>query len=644
MIAVSNLTKFYGEQTLFEGVSLQMNPGGCYGVVGANGSGKSTFLRLLAGQEPPSDGTIAIPKRARVGVLSQDHFQYERELVLHVAMMGRREVWQAMAEKERLLAAPREGFDGERYAEVEEVILRHDGYTLESQAAEILEGLGIPAEQHHRPMSTLSGGFRLRVLLAQVLAADPEVLLLDEPTNHLDILSIRWLEKFLESFAGCALVISHDHRFLDNVCSHILDVDYETILLYRGNYSDFELAKREERARKQSEIARQEKEISAHRANIERFKAKATKARQAQSKKKLLDRVVIERLPQTSRRYPTFRLTEKRHSGKAVVEAEGLSKAFGEKRVLEGVSLAVQRGDRLAIIGPNGIGKSTLLKILMGRLAADAGTVTWGYETHPGYFSQDHHEVLEASDETVESWLWRSCPGEPVGFVRGRLGLVLFSGDEVHKKLSNLSGGEAARLVFSRLGIEQPNVLVLDEPTNHLDLEAIDALVEGLSRYQGTLVFVSHDRWFVSRLANRILEITPEGIRDFRGTYDEYLERCNDDHLDAGQVLLRAKREKREKRAAAASASAGAHGAPPLPGKPDKAQRRLAAERDEVTARLERLEARIHEINELFCNPGFFDESTADEVRRLEAEQKRLGSEMEGLMARWEQLEAQLAS
>jgi ATPase subunit of ABC transporter with duplicated ATPase domains len=468
------------------------------------------------------------------------------------------------------------------------------------------------------------------------------VLLLDEPTNHLDILSIRWLEKFLEGFAGCALVISHDHRFLDNVCSHILDVDYETILLYHGNYSDFEVAKREERDRKEGEIARQEKEIAAHRANIERFKAEATKARQAQSKKKLLDRVVIERLPQTSRRYPVFCFAEKRHSGKMVVEAVEIAKAYGEKRVLEGVSLEVRRGDRLAIIGPNGIGKSTLLKILVGKLAPDAGTVSWGYETHPGYFAQDHHEMLGEADGTVESWLWKSCPGEPVGFVRGKLGQVLFSGDEVHKKLSNLSGGETARLVFARLGIEQPNVLILDEPTNHLDLEAIDALVEGLAKYAGTLIFVSHDRWFVSRLANRILEITPEGMQDFRGSYDEYLERCGDDHLDAGVAALRAKRERRRARHAASAS-------PPSPDAAaartaEREQRRLAAERDEVTASLERLEARINEINELFCNPGFFDETTPEKVRRLEAEQKRLGSEIEALMGRWERLEAALAS
>ena len=640
MIAISNLTKYFGEQTLFSDVSLQLNVGECYGVVGANGSGKSTFLRILAGLEPPSEGTLSIPKRARVGVLRQDHFQYENDRIVDVAMMGRREVWEAFAEKERLLSAPPEEFDHEAYAEVEDTILRHDGYSLEAQAAEVLEGLGIPAEQHEKPMSILSGGFRLRVLLAQVLAADPEVLLLDEPTNHLDILSIRWLETFLNGFKGCAVVISHDHRFLDNVCTKILDVDYETILLYHGNYSHFEEAKVEERERKEKEIERQEKEIAAHRANIERFKAKATKARQAQSKKKLLDRIEIEKLPQTSRQYPTFRFKQRRHSGKVVVEAEGISKAYGPKQVLEDVSLRVDRDDRLAIIGPNGIGKSTLLKILMGRVEQDAGTVEWGYETHPGYFAQDHHDLLGDSEQTVEAWLWDSCPMEPIGFVRGKLGMVLFSGEEAEKKVTNLSGGEAARLIFARLGIQEPNVLVLDEPTNHLDIEAIEALVEGLKAFDGTLIFVSHDRWFVSRLANRIVEITRDGIQDFRGTYDEYLARCGDDHLDAAVALAQARKERREEKRAKSDGGTASSGG----GLSKRELQKLEEERDRVTRDLESAEARIHAINEMFCDPGFFDETSPEKVRKLEKEQKDLGERVDALLERWEELERELAA
>jgi ATPase subunit of ABC transporter with duplicated ATPase domains len=545
MISISNLSKRFGADTLFAGVSLQFQPGCCYGVVGANGSGKSTLLRILCGRESASDGEVSVPKRATLGVLEQDHFQYEGERILDVVMMGNAELWQAMVEKEHLLAHAEQHFDGDRYAELEDLIVRQDGYSLEARAGEILEGLGIPTSSHEAPLSTLSGGFKLRVLLAQVLAARPDVLLLDEPTNHLDILSIRWLERFLTEFKGCTLVVSRDHRFLDNAATHIVDVDYETIQIYPGNYQEFVRAKAEERERREKEIGKREKEIADQKASIERFRAKATKARQAQSKLKSIDRIVIEKLPQSSRRYPTFRFRQRRPSGREVIEVEGVAKRFGGRPVLDGVSLTVTRGERVAIIGPNGIGKSTLLKIALGELEPDAGRVVWGYETHPGYFAQDHREQLGSPDQTAESWLWESCSGESLGFVRGHLGAVLFSGDAAEKKLGALSGGEAARLVLARHVVEQPNVLVLDEPTNHLDLEAIEALVAGLKAFEGTLIFVSHDRWFVSELATRVIEVTPDGINDFNGSYDDYLSRCGDDHLDSEAIARRARAEKR---------------------------------------------------------------------------------------------------
>ncbi len=638
MLSVSNLAKSFGGQTLFTGVSIQFNPECRYGLVGANGSGKSTLLRMLAGEEPVSDGTISIPKRAKVGVLRQDHFRYETTPILDVVMMGNQPLWRALTQKEALLASAEQHFDAEAYAELEEVILQNDGYALEARAGEILEGLGIPSETHRQPLSTLSGGFKLRVLLAQTLASGPDVLLLDEPTNHLDILSIRWLEKFLESYKGCAIVVSHDHRFLDNVCTHIVDVDYETATLYKGNYSAFMTQKVEDRERKEKEIEKREKEIAHHQAFIDAFKAKATKARQAGSKQKLIDRIVIERLPQSSRRYPVFKFTPRRPSGRAVVEVEGVAKAYGAKQVLEDVSLPVQRGDRMAVIGPNGSGTSTLLKILMGELRPDAGKVEWGYETYPGYFAQDHHEVLRNESQTVEGWLWEICPREPIGFVRGHLGQVLFSGDDVEKKTGSLSGGEAARLVFARLAVEQPNVLVLDEPTNHLDLEAIEALVEGLRKYDGTLVFVSHDRWFVQQLASRILEITPAGLRDFTGTYEEYLERLGDDHLDADAVLLRVRREKRkekEQKAARASRSDA---------ETAKLRKQLATRRDRLTQDIDKAEGRVHAINEMFCDPTFFDKTPRQQVGQLEAEQKQLNARVAEMMAEWEKVEAELAA
>ncbi len=638
MISFSNLGKSFGKQILFEGVSFQFNPGNRYGVVGANGCGKSTFLKMLAGSELPSEGMLSIPKKLRLGVLKQDHFQYEEHRILDVVVMGNDELWRAMEEKEEILEKADQEFDGDRYAELEEIILQHDGYAVEARAGEILEGLGIPTEQHNLPLSTLSGGFKLRVLLAQVLAAQPDCLLLDEPTNHLDILSIRWLEKFLVDYLGLVVVISHDHRFLDTVCNYIVDVDYETMILYPGNYQAFVEQKQGNRERKEAEIEKQEKKIAEHQAFIDRFKAKASKARQAQSKAKKLDKIVIERLPQSSRRYPIFQLKSVRPSGKQVVEIKGISKSYDDKKVLNNVSLTVNKGDRLAILGPNGIGKSTLLKILTDQVKADSGSVEWGYETHVGYFAQDHKEIFEGGKSTVEGWLWDFCPGEPVGFVRGKLGMVLFSSDEVEKKVGSLSGGEAARLVFARLGVQQPNVLLLDEPTNHLDLEAIDALVEGLKKYDGTLILVSHDRWFVSQLANRVLEISPKGIEDYRGTYAEYVEACGDDHLDAEQVALKAKRDKKKSKAVARGDKDAINEQRDL----KRRKVELERERDQLTRNIDKAEGRVAEINELFCNPGFFDRTDEKKVRKLEGEQKKLSEDVEGWMERWQTIEEKI--
>jgi ATPase subunit of ABC transporter with duplicated ATPase domains len=678
MIATTDLAKEYGARVLFAGVTLQLNAGARYGLVGANGSGKSTLLRIIAGDEAASEGTVTIGKRARVGVLRQDRFLDDEAIILDLAMRGDAVVSEALHEQRRIIEAgpAAEGAevsaddagmaDAARLADLEDLIAAHDGYTLEARASEVLEGLAIPTRLHRAPLSSLSGGFKLRVLLAQVLVGGVDVLLLDEPTNHLDILTIRWLEKFLEGYAGCAVIVSHDQRFLDNVTSHTLDVDYGTVTLYTGNYSTAVLEKQAERARKETGVERAEEEIARKRAFVERFGAKNTKASQAQSRLKQIARIEVEELAATSRRTPYLRVTPERPSGRDVLELAGISKSYGENRVLTDVSLVVRRGERVGIIGPNGLGKSTLLRIIVERLGADAGGVRWGHEVRVGYFPQDHRELLDDPDATPLEILSAVCPGESPTYVRGQLGRVLFSGEEVDKRVGLLSGGEAARLIFALLAVQKPNVLVLDEPTNHLDLEAIQALVEAVKAYTGTVIFVSHDRWFVSQLATRIVELTADGPRDFPGNYAEYLARCGDDHLDADAVAAKARLERNpggrdgnrgsqgnsDGNGAGNGAGAGAQkGERQVGGSSWEDQKRrrnklaqLPKQRDRLLAQIEIAEARRGAIQALYVNEGFFERTSPTEIAALDREQAELGPKIDAWMAEWEALERELAT
>ncbi|MBI5533930.1 MAG: ABC-F family ATP-binding cassette domain-containing protein [Deltaproteobacteria bacterium] len=635
MIGISKLAKSYADRILFEDVSFSLNPGSRYGLVGANGSGKTTFLRVVSGEEPASDGVVSIDRNARVAFLRQDRTLDDAELVIELAMMGDAPTWNALSEQRRI--AKGQG-DPARLHELEDVLRLHDGYTLESRAGAILDGLGIPVSSHRCPLATLSGGFKLRVLLAQVLLGGPDVLLLDEPTNHLDILSIRWLEKFLASYKGCAVIISHDQRFLDNVATHILDVDYETVTLYVGNYAAFSLEKQATLERKQAEQAQQEKLIADKRAFVERFRYKATKARQAQSRIKQLEKIEVIEIAQTSRRAPALSFEQLRPSGRDVLEIKGLCKAYGDHEVLRNVSLSVRRGDKLAVIGPNGLGKSTLLKILVERVSSDDGTVEWGHEVRTGYFPQDHAEVLDGAAPTPLEFLWSIVPNETPNYVRSQLGRVLLSGSDVDKSVGALSGGEAARLLFAKLAVERPNVLVLDEPTNHLDLESIHALIKALRGFEGTVIFVSHDRYFVSELATRILELTATGPRDYPGTYAEYLAQLGDDHLDADAVVLKAKADKERTTVEPAALSSWE-----TKKRERNRRKELPARRDKVMAEVEAAEERLKAILDMYVAPGFFERTSQQEVAGFEAEQAALKLRIETLMAEWEAVEREIA-
>ncbi len=658
MINITALEKRFGPQILFSDVTLQLNPRQRYGLVGANGSGKSTFLKILIGDEGSDGGQVAFGKKVRLGVLRQDQFVADELRIVEVAMQGDREVHEALRRVDEL--STHDAPDPYEIAHLNELIAHSDGYTLEARARETLVGLGLLPEQLDLKLGTLSGGYKLRVLLAQVLVGRPDVLLLDEPTNHLDILSIRWLEDFLRNYAGCAVVISHDRRFLDGITTRILDVDYQTITDYPGNYSQFVEQKELQRKQRDTEIERAEKKIAEKQAFVERFRAKATKARQAQSRAKQIEKIEVKEVVRSSRRAPMFRFAQERPTGRDVLKVESLSKSYADKKVLSEVTFQVRRGEKIAIIGKNGIGKSTLLKILSGNLDSDVGTLEWGVHAKVGYFAQDHHDLLHDAEVTPLSYVWDIVPQETTSYVRGQLGRMLFSGDEVEKKVPSLSGGEAARVIFASLSVQKPNILLLDEPTNHLDLEAIEALAECLRGYEGTLLFVSHDRWFVSQIADRIIELKDDGLHDFSGSYSEYLEKDGDDHLDVEGVVLKAKREKPTEANSSTSISSAPSAHPTTSKTTARGEREdglsyeerkrranrlksLPKKRDQLMSEIERLEAERAKIQERYADPEFFAAVSEEEQRSLHFREAQIGAELDDLMEQWEQVEAELS-
>ncbi len=511
MISINQLSMAYGEKLLFYDVNLILSTQKRYALVGANGAGKSTVLKLLMGAEKPVDGRVSIPKTASVGWLKQDQFRYENTIIIDIVLQGKPVLWQAMQEKEILLQSDLHNEKNiNRLGKLEEEIARLNGYSAYALAAKLLIGLGIKLEYHEKRLSTLSGGFKLRVLLAQALFQEPDILLLDEPTNHLDFISIVWLEKYLKNeFSGLLLFVSHDIEFINRLAYQILDVDYGEIRQYSGHYEKFLLEKQLIIEQKRQEKRNVELKIASMQSFVDRFRASANRAKMAQSRVKMIAKMEIPDIKQSSRLFPVFQFKSIRPSGKRVVCVKNLSKNFQGKKLFQPLNFEIKRGEKVAIMGENGIGKSTLLKILLGLIQADQGSVEWGYETHRSYFSQDHHDLLN-KHATVLAWLEQYASGISEQSVRKTLAQVLFNKEDVLKDILDLSGGEAARLLLGKMILEYANVLILDEPTNHLDIEATETLANALQTYPGTLLFVSHDRHFVNKIADRILFISHE--------------------------------------------------------------------------------------------------------------------------------------
>jgi ATPase subunit of ABC transporter with duplicated ATPase domains len=515
MITVNDVTMRFGPKVLFENVNVSFNSGERYGLTGPNGCGKSTFMKILSGDIESLTGRIHRPKR--LGILRQDHYQFENDRIIDVVMMGNASLWAALKEKDTLLEKGEDltEDDGMRLGEIEMTIAEEDGYTADSEAAELLEGLGIPTAAHEKPMSTLVGGDKVRVLLAQALFGRPDGLLLDEPTNALDLGSIRWLEGFLAEYVGVLVVISHDRHFLNEVCTRIADIDYETIIIYPGNYDDMVAAKAEARGSLELANAAKQKKVEQLQDFVQRFRA-GSRASQVKSREKLLEREkqALADLKRSNIARPFIRFDINRASGKQVLNVDGVCKQFEHQKICEDLSFHVFKGDKVGIVGPNGIGKTTLLRMFMNEAKPDDGKIEWGYETQVGYMPQDHHEVIEKSDQTAHYWLSRFVKDQSEEQLRSIFGKLLFAKEEPFKPTKVLSGGETVRLLLAKLMITKPNVLVLDEPTNHLDLESIRSLTESLQHYEGTCIFVTHDRQMVVDVATRILELSPEGIRE----------------------------------------------------------------------------------------------------------------------------------
>ncbi len=534
MLVAANITMQFGVKPLFENVNVKFGEGFRYGLIGANGAGKSTFMKILCGALEPSAGNVAKEKHERMAYLRQDQFAYEDVRVLDVVLMGHEEMWACMSEKDAIYANPEASEDDYMHAaELEARFAEYDGYTAESRAGELLMGVGIPIEQHDGPMREVAPGWKLRVLLCQALFANPDILLLDEPTNNLDINTIRWLEDVLNSRESTMIIISHDRHFLNQVCTHMADLDYGRITVYPGNYDDFMEAATQARERQSSANAKARERIAELQTFVRRFSANASKARQATSRLKLIDKLKPEDVKPSSRQYPWIRFDyeDKEKLHRQAVEVEKVSFAYegAPRKIFSNLGFTIHGGEKVAIIGENGVGKTTLLRLLMGELQPQFGTIKWAEKARPGYYSQDHSALFK-SEVSLTEWISGYVRaggyegGDVETLIRGTLGRLLFSGDEVRKPVNVISGGEQGRMLFGKLMLLHSNVLIMDEPTNHLDMESIESLNSGLEKFPGTLIFVSHDREFVSSLATRVFEVKGDGsIIDYLGGYEDYL-------------------------------------------------------------------------------------------------------------------------
>ncbi|MGS2693997.1 ABC-F family ATPase [Citrobacter braakii] len=524
MLVSSNVTMQFGSKPLFENISVKFGGGNRYGLIGANGSGKSTFMKILGGDLESTLGNVSLDPNERIGKLRQDQFAFEEFTVLDTVIMGHGELWEVKQERDRIYAlAEMSEEDGYKVADLEVQYGEMDGYSAEARAGELLLGVGIPVEQHYGPMSEVAPGWKLRVLLAQALFSNPDILLLDEPTNNLDIDTIRWLEQTLNERDSTMIIISHDRHFLNMVCTHMADLDYGELRVYPGNYDEYMTAATQARERLLADNAKKKAQIADLQSFVSRFSANASKSRQATSRARQIDKIKLDEVKASSRQNPFIRFEQDKKLFRNALEVEALTKGFDEGPLFKNFNLLLEVGEKIAILGANGVGKSTMLKTLVGELQPDNGTVKWSENAQVGYYAQDHEYEFE-NDLTVFEWMsqWKQ-EGDDEQVVRSFLGRLLFSQDDIKKPAKVLSGGEKGRMLFGKLMMQKPNILVMDEPTNHLDMESIESLNMALEMYQGTLIFVSHDREFVSSLATRVIEITPERVIDFTGNYEDYL-------------------------------------------------------------------------------------------------------------------------